>query len=53
MTDRAVKRIGRKVVLEPVDDWSENFKATLGAWGEPIERPSSAELGSLKDPFAK
>jgi antitoxin VapB len=34
-----VRREGRRVVLEPVDEWSDAFLATLGAWHEHIERP--------------
>jgi len=49
----SVTRIGRKVVIEPVDDWSEEFRRTLGSWDKPIERPKSEELDSLEDPFTK
>ncbi len=33
------RREGQRVVLEPVDEWLEEFLACLGAWDEPIERP--------------
>jgi virulence-associated protein VagC len=36
----AVKRIGRKIILEPIDEWPKAFRDCLGAWSEPIERPS-------------
>lgn len=49
----SVKRIGRKVVLEPVDDWSRDFRAALGSWSETIDRPTAVSLAELEDPFAK
>lgn len=47
----AVKRIGRKVILEPIDEWPETFRNCLGSWNEPIERPAQEDLGSQRDPF--
>jgi antitoxin VapB len=47
-----VRKIGRKVVLEPVDSWSPEFIACLGAWNEPIARPKSESIHKLQDPFA-
>jgi antitoxin VapB len=47
----AVRRSGRKVILEPVDEWSDEFLACLGAWEEPIERPPNRPIGSRRDPF--
>jgi len=47
----SVKRIGRKVILEPLDDWPETFKACLGAWHGPIDRPSHENVGAQRDPF--
>ena len=44
----SVKRIGRKVILEPLDEWPESFKTCLGGWDEPIERPEQA---GVRDPF--
>ena len=43
------RRDGRRVVLEPVDEWPEEFLACLGAWDEPIERPKA--VLTLRDPF--
>src|SRR5713226_10454173 len=45
-----VHRVGRKVILEPADEWSDQFRKTLGAWKEPIERPRSRPLSKMKDP---
>jgi len=46
-----VHRSGRRVILEPADEWSDQFRKTLGAWKEPIERPRSRPLSKMKDPF--
>jgi antitoxin VapB len=48
-----IRRDGRRVVLEPVDEWSEAFLAVLGAWSEPIERPRSERLQSARDPLRR
>lgn len=42
------RREGRRVILEPVDEWSSEFLATLGAWDEPIDR---LPQDTLRDPF--
>jgi len=47
-----IHREGRRVVIEPVDEWSPEFLASLGAWDEPIERPESVPLSDMRDPFA-
>jgi antitoxin VapB len=47
-----VRKIGRQVVLEPVDEWPAKFLACLGAWPEPILRPKSDSVSNLRDPFA-
>jgi antitoxin VapB len=46
-----VRREGARVILEPVDEWSEAFRACLGAWTEGIERPKQRSLHKLRDPF--
>jgi antitoxin VapB len=46
-----VRRVGRRVILEPADEWSADFLKTLGAWKEEIERPPSRPVTKLKDPF--
>ena len=48
----SVKRVGKKVILEPADEWSAEFRAVLGAWGEEIERPKSRNIAKKRDPFA-
>ncbi len=46
-----VRKSGKRVILEPADDLSEEFMATLGAWDEEIERLPRRKLKNLKDPF--
>lgn len=48
-----VHREGRKVVLEPTDEWPADFLATLGAWSEPIERPKAEPLAKVRNPFPR
>ncbi|HEY0372855.1 MAG TPA: hypothetical protein VGD79_12680 [Thermoanaerobaculia bacterium] len=50
-TEVVVRREGRRVILEPPDEWSEEFLATLGAWKEDIERPPQQPVTKSKDPF--
>lgn len=48
-TEVFVRREGRRIILEPVDEWSPRFLATLGAWDEgDIPRPEPSEQ---RDPF--
>jgi len=44
-----VRREGRRVILEPVDQWPASFTRCLGAWREEIERPEQAALADLED----
>jgi antitoxin VapB len=46
-----VRREGRRVILEPVDEWPAAFHRCLGAWSDEIERPPSHPVRGLKDPF--
>jgi hypothetical protein len=46
-----VRRVGRRVILEPVDEWPKEFLECLGAWDEKIERPRGTRLNKLRDPF--
>lgn len=46
-----VRREGERVILEPVDQWTPELLACLGAWSEDIERPKQRPLRELKDPF--
>ncbi|MEO1369133.1 MAG: AbrB/MazE/SpoVT family DNA-binding domain-containing protein [Acidobacteriota bacterium] len=46
-----IRRKGQEVILEPVDEWPDAFKASLGQWPEDIERPPQQPVEELKDPF--
>jgi antitoxin VapB len=47
-----VRREGTRVILEPLDEWPDSFRACLGAWDEEIPRPPQGQLTDLGDPFA-
>lgn len=46
-----VHRVGRQVVLEPADTWSEAFLGCLGAWRDDIPRPRSRPIAMRRNPF--
>jgi antitoxin VapB len=46
-----VRREGRRVVLEPADEWSLEFRACLGSVSEEIPRPRQQRLTGVRDPF--
>jgi antitoxin VapB len=37
-TEVLVRREGRRVILEPADEWPEEFLAMLGTWAEDLPR---------------
>ncbi len=45
------RREGRRVILEPIEEWPAEFIRCLGAWTEPIERPPQPVIHKLRDPF--
>jgi virulence-associated protein VagC len=45
-----VRRVGRQIILEPADEWTEAFVATLGSWQEEIEQPAS-NRSRRRNPF--
>ena len=45
------RRVGKKVILEPADSWSEEFLGCLGGWKEDIPRPAQKPIGSKKNPL--
>ncbi len=45
----AVHQEGRRIILEPLDEWPEAFLACAGAWKGPIPRPKKVKA---RDPFA-
>jgi len=46
-----VRRDGRRVILEPADEWSTEFRACLGSVSETIPRPKQAKLVRGRNPF--
>ncbi|WP_437895846.1 antitoxin [Sorangium sp. So ce124] len=46
-----VRREGRRVILEPIDEWPSSFRACLGAWPDEIERPAQEPVTGIEDPF--
>jgi antitoxin VapB len=45
------RRVGKKVILEPADEWSPEFLEVLGSMSEEIERPPQRKITEMKDPF--
>jgi virulence-associated protein VagC len=46
-----VRREGRRVILEPADEWSAEFRACLGSVSGDIPRPKQVKLTRLQNPF--
>jgi antitoxin VapB len=46
-----VRREGRRVILEPADEWSNKFRACLGAWRDEIPRPVQRPVRDLRNPL--
>ncbi|NUM52795.1 MAG: AbrB/MazE/SpoVT family DNA-binding domain-containing protein [Candidatus Hydrogenedentes bacterium] len=46
-----IHREGRKVIIEPVDEWPEEFLKCLGAWHEDIPRPKQQKLTDVRNPL--
>ena len=42
-----VRREGRRVILEAPDEWSDKFRACLGAWSGEIPRPKQKHFGRV------
>jgi antitoxin VapB len=51
-TEVVVRREGRAIVLEPVDEWPDEFRACLGAWHAEIPRPPQRNVRDLRNPLA-
>ena len=47
-----VRRDGRRVILEPADEWPDEFRACLGAWHREIPRPAQRPVRDLRNPLA-
>ena len=46
-----VRREGRRVVLEPLDEWPERFLNVLGSLAEDLERPPRRPLAKVRVPL--
>lgn len=49
--DVLVHREGRRVILEPADEWSAAFRACLGSVTGDIPRPAQVRLAKIRNPF--
>ena len=43
LTEVAIRREGRRVILEPLDEWPEDFENALGTWSDEIPRPPTSQ----------
>lgn len=50
-TEVLICRDGGRIILEPADEWSAEFRACLGGWPAPIARPKQRPIRQLRDPF--
>ncbi len=46
-----VRRDGRRVILEPADEWSPEFRSCLGSVAEQLPRPKQEKLDRVRNPF--
>jgi antitoxin VapB len=46
-----IRKEGRRVILEPADEWSKEFLEMLGTWDEEIDVPRGRPITETKDPF--
>jgi antitoxin VapB len=46
-----VRRVGKRIILEPADEWSPEFLAILGSIDEEIERPKQIPITRTRNPF--
>jgi antitoxin VapB len=46
------RRDGRRVILEPADEWPDQFRACLGAWRDDIPRPAQRPVRQVRNPLA-
>ena len=53
LTEVRVRREGNRLILEPLDEWPEDFLATLGSCPEFPEPPERTPLGKARDRFGR
>jgi antitoxin VapB len=46
-----VHREGRRVILEPADEWSLEFRRCLGSVAGDVPRPPQERLSRVRNPF--
>ncbi|HMA92704.1 MAG TPA: hypothetical protein VKP30_08460 [Polyangiaceae bacterium] len=46
-----VRRIGHRIVLEPLNEWPEEFLKCLGTLSGELPRPKQASIAKLRDFF--
>ena len=51
LSEVIVRKEGRRVILEPADEWSKEFIEMLGTWDEEIDVPRGRPITETKDPF--
>jgi antitoxin VapB len=50
-TEVLVRRVGNRVILEPLEHLPDDFLSSLGSLAEEIPRPKSKPISQLRDPF--
>ncbi|MCB9770499.1 MAG: AbrB/MazE/SpoVT family DNA-binding domain-containing protein [Candidatus Omnitrophica bacterium] len=50
-TEVSVRKEGSKIILEPADEWPEDFKRNLGSLKEEIPRIKQTPITALRNPF--
>jgi len=50
-TEITVRKEGRRVIIEPKDEWPAKFRACLGAWHDDIPRPKQKRITDERNPF--
>jgi antitoxin VapB len=46
-----VHREGRRIILEPADEWSQDFRACLGSVTENVPRLKQERITRVRNPF--